>query len=125
LSDKDPDRWRLGRYKQAYLEMAKRTKYRPGAPSDGMGHIQMSAEQLRDPAILDREANRYAIGFVHQDDEMEYPMGCPDGGVNKGFFYAIEAARLPCSDYHARPFARELLKMSIEEIDAAISGAKQ
>jgi hypothetical protein len=28
-----PDQWRFGRYKAAYLEMAKQTKYRPGAPS--------------------------------------------------------------------------------------------
>jgi len=27
--------WRFERYRAAYLEMARRTKYRPGAPSDG------------------------------------------------------------------------------------------
>jgi hypothetical protein len=112
--------WRFQRYKQAYLAMAKRAKYRPGAPSDGCGHITMSLEEFRDPNILDREAAEYALGFLRQDDRMEYPMGCPDGNFNKAFFYAIEVARLLCSGLGAERPAIELLKMAIEEMEAYI-----
>jgi hypothetical protein len=79
----------------------------------------MSAAELRDPALLEREAADYAIDFVHQDDETEYPMGCPDGAVNKAFFYTIEAARVLCSDCRSYPLARKLLSMAIAEIEAA------
>jgi hypothetical protein len=111
-------KWRFGRYKEAYLAMAKRSKYRPGAPSDGCGHIEMSAEDLRDPGILDREAAEYALRFLAEDDRMEYPMGCPDGDFNKAFFYTIEVARLLCGGLGAERPAIELLKMAIEEIEA-------
>jgi hypothetical protein len=86
--------WRFERYREAYLEMAQRTKYRPGAPSDGCGHIMMSAEEFDDPNILEREARKYAKAFLKQDDDMEYPIGCPNGAVNKAFFYVIEARAL-------------------------------
>ena len=98
--------------------MAQRSKYRPAAPSDGFGNIQMSAEDLRDPEILDREATKYALRFLAEDDRMEYAMGCPHGDFNKAFFYAIEVARLLCGGVGAERPAIELLKMAIEEIEA-------
>lgn len=109
---------RFGRYKEAYLAMVKRAKYRPGAPSDGICHVLLSAEELRDRKILDREADRYALDFLNQDKNMEYPIGCPDFGYNKAFFYTLEAARLMCGMpvVSKRP-ALELLKMAIEEIE--------
>jgi hypothetical protein len=39
--------WRFERYREAYLEMALRAKFRPGAPSDVCGNIQMSNEELQ------------------------------------------------------------------------------
>jgi hypothetical protein len=71
------------------------------------------------PEILRREATKYAKEFLSQDDAMEYPMGCPNGAVNKAFFYVIQAAHLLCSDYEGNWLAPELLKMAIEEIEAA------
>jgi hypothetical protein len=111
---------RFERYKSAYLEMAKATRYRPGEPSDGWGNIaDMSAEQLCDPSILDREAANYAKQFVRQDDEMEYHLGCPNGGVNKAFLFVIEAAHLLCSDGEGNRLAPKLLELAIEEIKRA------
>lgn len=110
--------WRFNRYKEAYLEMAKRARYRPGAPSDGMGNIDMTDAEFRDPVILDREAAKYALGFLKQDDDMEYPLGCPHGPFNKAFFYAIETAQLLCGGVGAEEHALELLKMAIEELEA-------
>src|SRR5215472_7579086 len=55
-----PDEWRFRRYREAYLAMAKRTKYRPGAPSDGFGDILLLSEEMRNPLRLEREACEYA-----------------------------------------------------------------
>jgi hypothetical protein len=110
--------WRFNRYREAYLEMARRARYRPGAPSDGMGHIDMTDEDFHDLRILNREAAKYALEFLKEDDAMEYDMGCPDGAVNKAFFYAIETARLLCGGRGSEKPAIELLKMAIEEIEA-------
>jgi hypothetical protein len=88
---------RFFRYREAYLAMSGQAGYRPAAPSDGFGHIQLSADQLNDAARLSREADYYAVGFVHEDDAMSYPIGCPDYTFNRAFCWAIEAARLLCS----------------------------
>jgi hypothetical protein len=112
--------WGFERYKAAYLEMAKRAKYRPGAPSDGLGHIVgMSEEEFGDLRILEREAAKYAAAFLCQEDEMKYPLGCPNGAVNKAFFYVTEAARLLCGGSDSNRVAPELLRMAIEEVEAA------
>ncbi len=85
--------WRFDRYRTAYLAMARRAKYRPAAPSDGMtGELRLTDRELADTARLEREARSYAADFLKQDDAMHYPMGCPDGIGNRAFCYAIEAA---------------------------------
>jgi len=76
----------------------------------------LSPEELRDERRLRDEAAKYALEFLKQDDAMEYPMGCPDGRMNKAFFYAIEAARLMCGGIDAKPAARKVLDLAIEEI---------
>jgi hypothetical protein len=111
--------WRFERYRDAYLKMARETKYRPGAPSDGWGNILLSREELADSTRLQREAEEYGIDFVKQDDAMVYPMGCPNGAVNQAFFYTIEAARLLCSDYEGNRLAKKLLKMALGQITEA------
>jgi hypothetical protein len=52
----------VARYREAYLFMAS-IKYRPGAPSDGLGSVYLSDEQLQDKALLEHEATDYAIDF--------------------------------------------------------------
>jgi hypothetical protein len=113
---------RYGRYKEAYLAMAQRAKYRPGAPSGGFGDIQMSLEELHNPEILDQEADKYALLFLGEDKTMEYEIGCPDFAYNKAFFYTIEVARLLCGWPHGEKSAIQLLKMAIEEIEANRKG---
>jgi hypothetical protein len=106
--------WRFERYRTAYLEMAKQARYRPAAPSDGCGNIELDEDELRDPDRVQREARQYALAFVAKDDKMEYPMGCPDGRGNRAFCYAIEAATLLCA---AEPvIATKLLQMAVAEI---------
>jgi hypothetical protein len=105
---------RYGRYRTAYLAMAKQARYRPAAPSDGMGHILLSKEEMLDPARLTREAHKYALKFLAADDAMEYEIGCPDFRFNRAFCYAIEAATALCSPNS--DLATDLLRMAIEEI---------
>jgi hypothetical protein len=108
--------WRFDRYRTAYHEMWKHARYRPAAPGDGFGSIDLTDEEFRDPARLEEEARKYAASFLHQDDAMEYPMGCPDGRGNRAFCYTIEAARVLCA---ARPeLAKSLLQMALDEIAA-------
>jgi hypothetical protein len=107
---------RFFRYREAYLAMSRRADYRPAAPSDGFGHIQLSTDQLNDAARLSREADHYAVGFLREDDAINYPIGCPDYTFNKAFCWAIEAARLLCSP--APVEARKLLLMAAAEIGA-------
>jgi hypothetical protein len=107
--------WRYERYRDAYLEMAKRAKYRPEAPGDGFGNIYEGVD-LADPAVLADEARRYGKRFLAEDDAMDYPLGCPDGPGNQAFCYIIEAARALCSGEAA--LANVLLKMAMEAIAA-------
>jgi hypothetical protein len=119
---------RLDRYREVYLAMVKHAGYRPTAPSDGFGGITLSEEQMRDSAVIEAEARRYAADFVKQDDDMDYQVGCPDFTFNKAFCLAIEAAKVMCGGpvtihgFDNVAAARTLLTMAIEEIDAAFSG---
>ena len=94
--------------------MAKRAKYRPAAPSDGCGHIQLTNEEFHNPERLQREARQYAAQFLAEDDAMEYPMGCPDGAGNRAFCFIIEAAREICGA--APHVAEKLLRMALAEL---------
>jgi hypothetical protein len=40
---------------------------------------------MRDSAVIEAEARRYAADFVKQDDDMDYQVGCPDFTFNKAF----------------------------------------
>ena len=41
--------FRFQRFRQAYMAMAKRAKYRPAAPGDGCGGIYLSKDELSKP----------------------------------------------------------------------------
>ena len=117
---------RFGRYREVYLAMARHAGYRPAAPGDGEGGITLTKEELLDADVLEAEARRYAANFVKQDEEMKYPIGCPDFTFNKAFCLAIEAARIMCDGFVSihgfdnAAAARTLLTMAIEEIDAEL-----
>src|SRR5438093_954727 len=88
---------KMMRFAQAYLMMA-RAGYRPAAPSDGLGNIQLSREQLDDHERLYLEAVNYAVDFNRQEDsDKGFRIGCSDYVTNRAFVLSIEAARLLCS----------------------------
>jgi hypothetical protein len=81
-------------YKDAYLAMAQKAGYRPGAPSDGLGYIQLSPSESSDPARLDREAEDFAADFLRGDTARRVVIeGCA-GEPLKAFFYTVQAAQL-------------------------------
>lgn len=96
----------------AYRNMAMKAKYRPAAPSDGMGNITASAESLD----LDAEAREYAIAWRRDEDDQRYPIGCPCYSDRPALIYIVEAARLLCGVEHDG--AAALLRMALAELEA-------
>jgi hypothetical protein len=102
---------------QAYVRMAHEARYRPAAPSDGWGSIQLSAEELNDPHILDAEAREYAERFIREENRRQFYIGCSKWSTNRALVFTIEAARAlcECADEHAL----RLLRMATDEVTKA------
>jgi hypothetical protein len=107
------------RFAQTYLMMAG-AKYRPAAPSDGMGNIQLTKAEYDDRGFLYREAVEYAAAFNQEEDaDNGFHIGCSNWETNRAFILSIEAARLLAGggDDHAV----RLLRLAIKEIARARS----
>jgi hypothetical protein len=110
------DRPAYYRFCEAYLAMAERAKYRPAAPSDGCGHITISAAALAEPGRLEREAGQYAAGFLEEEDNRDFRIGCSDYRTNRALVYVIEAARNLCCGHAGNLTAVALLRMAIADV---------
>ena len=78
---------KLMRFAQAYLMMAD-AKYRPAAPSDGCGNIQLTSEQYADKNRLYLEAVTYAMKFASvEDGDMNFHIGCSNYNTNRAFVF--------------------------------------
>jgi len=97
---------------RAYRRMAREARYRPAAPSDGLGNITLPEEELD----LDAEARAYAANWWRCEDEHTWTLGCANYEDRPTMILALEAARLCCSGAASRPFARRLLEMALEEL---------
>jgi hypothetical protein len=84
---------KLERFAEAYRKMALDANYRPAAPSDGMGHVLLTKEQVSDPERLWHEAIKYANQFNAEEDKCRFHIGCSDYRTNRAFVWIIEAAR--------------------------------
>jgi hypothetical protein len=102
-----------GQIADAYRRMVREARYRPAAPSDGLGNITMPLEELN----LDAEAKRYAQHFWQEEEDTTYCIGCPGYGERPALVYAVEAARLLCAGLGGRSVARRLLEMALRELD--------
>lgn len=78
---------------EAYLRMAREAKYRPAAPSDGFGNIQLSKSELEDEYRLAKEAGKYANQFLKEENEHSFYFGRSNWPTNRAFVYAIQGAR--------------------------------
>jgi hypothetical protein len=106
------------RFAEAYVAMAG-AKYRPAAPGDGYGSINLTDEQMADPDVLAAEAVRYAVRFGREDDECMFNLGCTDYATNRASVFAIEAVRLLAGGTDGQPYALKLLSLATREIRQA------
>lgn len=98
----------------AYRRMAIEARYRPAAPSDGLGNVTLPLEELD----IDAEAQRYVADWWTQENAGSFAVGCANYPLRPAMIFALEAARLCCSTEDAVPFARRLLELALEELSA-------
>ena len=94
-----------------YRRMALEGRYRPAAPSDGLGNITVPPEQLD----LDAEARAYAASWWADEDRMEFAVGCCNYPTRPATVFAIEAARLLCGANDDG--ARRMLRLALDELE--------
>lgn len=97
----------------AYIRMAEDARYRPAAPSDGVGNITKRIEELD----LLAEANTYAARWWTEEDDHDFFVGCCNYVTRPATIYAIEAARLMCGGSDANPYALRLLRLAMRELE--------
>lgn len=100
---------RARRYLEAYLTMAA-LGYRPMADAGDLEDC--------DPALLRREAVRYAQDLIRSDDERDFNhlLGCPDFAGIRAFCLCLEAADQLCGPYPELALA--LLRAAVRDITA-------
>jgi hypothetical protein len=102
-----------GIYRQladAYRRMAREARYRPAAPSDGLGNIAMPPEEL----LLDAEAEDYARRWWRDEEDGAFTVGCCNHSTRPATVFAIEAARCLCGGADAT--ALRLLRMAAGDV---------
>jgi hypothetical protein len=95
-----------------YRRLAEEGRYRPAAPSDGMGGVLVPEEELD----LDAEAAEYAERWRAEEDSGDYHIGSCSKQDRPAFIFAIEAARLIAGGGSSGHAAR-LLRMAADELD--------
>src|ERR1039458_5503550 len=96
----------------AYKAMAEKAKYRPAAPSDGMGNVSVPLKDLK----LSKEAAAYAQEWWKEEDEQSFDIGCCDQETRPATIFAIEAARNMCAGVDGQATALRLLKMAVADL---------
>jgi hypothetical protein len=102
----------LEQIEAAYRAMAREARYRPAAPSDGLGNITVPEAELD----LDAEARGYAERWWAEEDEGTFLIGCANWSERVAMIYAVEAARLCCGGFDSRRYALRLLQMAVREL---------
>lgn len=95
---------------EAYREMAERAKYRPAAPSDGLGNITIPKEKLN----IEEESASYTPDWWKAEDDGAFHVGVPSYEGRKALIFLIEAARNVCSVRY--DMAIRLLEMATLEL---------
>lgn len=104
---------RIRAVKDAYLRMAH--FYRPEAPSDGFGNIQLDDDGRADPVRLEMEGWLAGLKWRDADDRMDFSVqGCADFRNVPAMYLMLQAAQLCCSG--PEPAIRKLLQMAIEAL---------
>lgn len=111
-----PAKSELERIVEAYEQMASKARYRPAAPGDGLGSVELSAEELEDSDVLREEAVLYAKRFIEEENKLHFKIGISNWSTNRALVYTIEAARLMCGGMGQNSRALKLIKMAAEEL---------
>ena len=99
----------------AYKRMAHEARYRPAAPSDGLGNITVPTAELD----LDAEALEYAQHFAEEEDDDQFCTGCFHYPNRVAGVFAVEAVRMMCTGFGMEPIALKLLRMAVAELEQA------
>jgi hypothetical protein len=99
---------------QGYRIMAEEAKYRPAAPSDGLGNITVDLDELD----LVAESRAYAARWDHSEASGNFFIGVCDYTTRQTTMFAVEAARLMCAGSGTATHARKLLELALEDIKA-------
>ncbi len=106
------------RFAEAYLTMVHDARYRPEAPSDGLGTVLLTADELRETGRLASEAQRYAEDLERQDRKGSFVLhGCTNWMQNKLFVYLLNATTLCFTGSGALPAQKRLLQSALREIE--------
>jgi len=100
---------------EAYFAMATTAKYRPEAPSDGLGNIQLDDDELAEEGRLNQEASNYAIRFMKEEKTRDFFVGVSSFGTKQAFVWTLEAARSLAAVENA--VALRLLKMAVADVE--------
>ena len=111
------------RFAEAYLMMATEALYRPQAPGDGMGSVNLTEEELMDHSLLLQEAVEYATRFRDEEDSLKFRIGISDFATNRAFVFTIEAARSLAGANSE--LAAKLLEMAMRDVELARQDAKR
>jgi hypothetical protein len=102
---------------RAYIRMAREARIRMQAPSDGLGTVMLTDEELTDPLVLRNEAMEYASEMVAADEKTHYELfGCTHGPWTQAFAFTLQAAELMFSGAGAEPTISRLLQMALDEM---------
>ena len=103
--------------RSTYKLMAEKGRYRPAAPSDGLGNITVPSEELN----LERESLQYVARWWEEEDKHEFQVGCCNYETRPATIFAIEAARLMCAGHSANKTALELLQLAVEQLKSTMA----
>ena len=102
------------RIAEAYISMARNANYRPAAPGDGCGGVDLTKEELADGSILASEAVKYAKSFIEEESGLQFFIGVSNYETNRSLVFVVESARLLCAGENM--IARKLLSLALEDI---------
>jgi hypothetical protein len=102
--------------RSAYKMMGEKAKYRPAAPSDGMGNITVPTETLN----IEKEAANYAQRWRKDENNFTFSIGNSSFSTRRASIFTVEAARMMAIGTLGDRTALKLLRMAVKELDAAI-----
>jgi hypothetical protein len=104
----------------AYRLMGEKARYRPAAPSDGMGSIVVPESELN----LEQECREYAERWWAEEDKHSFFVGCCNFATRPATIFAIEAARCMCGGSDGNRNALKLLELAVKDLQAAMEKDK-